>query len=76
MSQLNDQATELEELHRQAALMNQTNRAKMPKESAYECQECGEPIPEARRQAIIGCCCCIDCQQELEKYGKTQVAAR
>lgn len=56
MSQLNDQATELEELHRQAALMNQANRAKMPKESAYECQECGEPIPEARRQAIIGCC--------------------
>lgn len=31
-------------------------------ESLDECAECGEPIPEARRQAIPGVKLCIDCQ--------------
>ena len=43
-------------------------------ESLCECEECGEPIPEARRAAVIGCRCCTECQQEIEKYGKTRFA--
>lgn len=32
-------------------------------ESAEDCAECGEPIPEARRNAIPGVKLCIDCQK-------------
>lgn len=75
MTDLYDRAAEIEALHRQAALINhaarQQNTAAV---SAFECEECGEPIPEARRQAVIGCRCCIDCQQEIEQYGKTRFA--
>ena len=35
--------------------------------SAMECEECGEPIPEQRRQAVPGCRRCIDCQTEAER---------
>lgn len=35
-------------------------------ESARECQECGEPIPEDRRQAMPGCRFCVRCQEALE----------
>ncbi|MDD4457867.1 MAG: TraR/DksA C4-type zinc finger protein [Syntrophotalea acetylenica] len=31
-----------------------------------ECEECGETIPEKRRQAVPGCRLCIDCQRALE----------
>lgn len=34
--------------------------------SAMECQQCGEPIPEARRNAVPGCQFCIECQRQLE----------
>jgi RNA polymerase-binding transcription factor DksA len=35
-------------------------------ESAINCEECGEPIPESRRKAIA-CKCCLPCQKEMEK---------
>jgi phage/conjugal plasmid C-4 type zinc finger TraR family protein len=38
-------------------------------ESATYCEECGEPIPEARRKAIA-CKYCLSCQSQLEKAGK------
>ncbi|MEG3176404.1 DksA/TraR family C4-type zinc finger protein [Sphingomonas sp. RB3P16] len=31
-------------------------------EAALYCDECGEPIPEARRQALPGARTCIGCQ--------------
>lgn len=31
-------------------------------QSAHECADCGEPIPEARRRAIPGCQRCMACQ--------------
>ncbi|MBL4855760.1 MAG: TraR/DksA family transcriptional regulator, partial [Idiomarina sp.] len=31
------------------------------------CEECGEPIPEARRKAIPGVRLCVECQAELDK---------
>ena len=36
-------------------------------ESLEECEECGEPIPLARRLAIPGVRLCIECQQEADK---------
>ncbi|MBD9360947.1 TraR/DksA C4-type zinc finger protein [Methylomonas fluvii] len=44
----------------------ETRKAIYIGESASHCQECGEPIPEARRQAIA-CKYCLSCQTELEK---------
>jgi len=35
-------------------------------ESLYECEECGDPIPEARRKAIPGVRLCIICQQDKD----------
>lgn len=31
------------------------------------CEECGEPIPEARRQAVPGVRLCIACQAEHDR---------
>jgi len=36
-------------------------------ESLEFCEECGEPIPEARRTAIPGVRLCVECQAELDK---------
>ena len=36
-------------------------------ESAAYCEECDNPIPEARRKAIPGVRLCIQCQSALEK---------
>lgn len=42
-------------------------RASMPKgTSRKDCEECGEPIPEARRQAIPGVRLCVACQKERD----------
>ena len=35
--------------------------------SAEECDECGEPIPEARRTAIPGVRLCVDCKELGER---------
>ena len=37
-----------------------------PAESYTHCEDCGEPIPEARRSAAPGCTRCISCQQRAE----------
>ena len=43
-------------------------RAAMPKgESAFFCEECGEPIPERRRNALPGIRLCIACQEEADR---------
>lgn len=76
MSRLIDHACEVEEMHRRIALEEQARKSQAAAVSAYECEECGEPIPEARRQAVIGCGCCVDCQNEIDKYGKTRFASR
>ncbi|MCA1772037.1 MAG: DksA/TraR family C4-type zinc finger protein [Halomonas sp.] len=36
-------------------------------ESLENCEECGDLIPEARRQAIPGVRLCVACQSELDK---------
>lgn len=43
-------------------------------ESATECDECGETIPEGRRQALPGVRLCIVCQEEVDKQQAFQAA--
>ena len=74
MTDLYDRAAEIEQFHRETAIRKQAEKNNPAAVSAYECEECGEPIPEARRAAVIGCRCCTECQQEIEKYGKTRFA--
>jgi phage/conjugal plasmid C-4 type zinc finger TraR family protein len=43
-------------------------RALTPKgESAEECDDCGEPIPKKRREALPGVRTCVVCQSERDK---------
>lgn len=35
--------------------------------SAEHCEQCDEPIPEARRAAEPGCNLCVDCKARLER---------
>jgi len=42
-------------------------RGEIPRgDSLYECEECGDPIPEARRQAVPGVRLCLNCKQEKD----------
>lgn len=49
-------------------------RSRLPEgESLSECANCGEPIPEKRRQAIPGVRLCVTCQQEEDAQQKINV---
>ena len=37
-----------------------------PPVSATYCYDCGEAIPERRRQAVPGCQRCITCQEQID----------
>lgn len=39
-------------------------------ESLEYCEECGEEIPLARRQAVPGVRLCLSCQEEVDKQNK------
>jgi len=46
-------------------------RSRMPVgESREFCEECEEPIPQARREAIPGVRCCVKCQAERDAEDK------
>ena len=50
----------------------QLARSRLPDgESLTHCEECGIPIPEARRKAMPGVRYCVRCQSDLEKREKT-----
>ena len=43
-------------------------RARMPSgEGTSECEDCGEPIPAARRRALPGARTCVPCQSVRDK---------
>lgn len=43
-------------------------RARIPLgEAAKECDDCGEPIPPARRRALPGVRTCVACQSERDR---------
>ncbi|MDR2551437.1 MAG: TraR/DksA C4-type zinc finger protein [Desulfobulbus sp.] len=66
-----DIAQELQDAQLRRALMAQSYA--LPKgETASECDECDEPIPEERRQAMPGCRLCIACQETLERRQRGQ----
>jgi phage/conjugal plasmid C-4 type zinc finger TraR family protein len=41
-------------------------------ESLTYCADCEEPIPEARRRALLGVKLCIECQQERDGQFQTR----
>ncbi|ENO1791222.1 TraR/DksA C4-type zinc finger protein [Vibrio alginolyticus] len=69
MADVIDHACGLETQFTEVALANQLARAKRieKRESGHECGECGDPIPEERRQKVPGCIYCTQCQSELER---------
>lgn len=38
--------------------------------SSLYCHNCAEPIPQARREAVLGCSFCIDCQKLIDDQNK------
>ncbi len=36
-------------------------------EPSMQCADCGDPIPERRRQAIAGVRTCVDCQADRDR---------
>lgn len=43
-------------------------RDRMPHgKSLSDCEECGEPIPEARRRAVPGVRLCVECQSSVDQ---------
>jgi phage/conjugal plasmid C-4 type zinc finger TraR family protein len=70
MSDVIDHASGLETQFTEVALANQLARAKQmeQRESAQECGECGDPIPEERRQKVPGCKYCTQCQSNIERF--------
>ncbi|KAF1074517.1 TraR/DksA C4-type zinc finger protein [Halodesulfovibrio sp. MK-HDV] len=64
-----DRASEIEQRIIQSAIA-EAQAARGCGESLTHCDECGEAIPEARREAVVGCRLCIECQTEQEAaYG-------
>lgn len=55
-------ADRLQDQQRRAGLVGRT-----VDDSAVECHDCGDPIPQARRAAYPGVQRCIDCQQRRER---------
>ncbi|EGT3581537.1 TPA: TraR/DksA family transcriptional regulator [Klebsiella oxytoca] len=69
-AELIDQANELAQ--RRLELTIQNMRINHNAVSATHCRDCGEKIPEQRREAVPGCQRCADCQEEEELRGKHQ----
>lgn len=59
-----DNASTLEDLHRDAALsMHRINHSAV---SATHCEECGDQLSDERRKAYPGCTMCVECQSDME----------
>jgi len=64
-----DQASKLEQDERESAweAHHQMMKNKAATPSAEHCGVCGEQIPQARRDAELGCQTCVPCQNELDR---------
>lgn len=62
-----DRAAYHEQQNLSAALANHAYRNTKPSKSAHECITCNKPIPELRRQAVIGVQRCVHCQTKKER---------
>lgn len=65
-----DKALRLTEREREAVLAAHTARPRPTGPAAVHCDECGCPIPEARRQLSPGTRCCTPCQEDRDKQGR------
>ena len=68
MADIIDTAAEIEELQRNNALSH--HRLNHNAVSTEHCIECGDPIDERRRAAVVGCQTCASCQIDLELRNK------
>lgn len=59
-----DRAQQIEQMQREIALKKHRTFKDV---SALYCQDCDEPIPEARRKALPGCSRCTECQTVFEQ---------
>jgi phage/conjugal plasmid C-4 type zinc finger TraR family protein len=62
-----DQAQALNEQFLEGVLADHRHRQPTG-ESRFNCVDCEEPIPEARRIAAQGCQRCVDCQATQENW--------
>jgi phage/conjugal plasmid C-4 type zinc finger TraR family protein len=67
MTDIYDRAQELEQKQREAALRQQAAVSRPLGTSLTHCDDCGEAIPQKRRDAAPGCTRCITCQTEAER---------
>lgn len=70
MTDVYDRAQEMEQRQREQALAAQVAASRPLGSSLENCDDCGQPIPEKRRQAAVGCTRCIQCQTAYEKGHK------
>ncbi|QEY23520.1 MULTISPECIES: TraR/DksA family transcriptional regulator [Neisseriaceae] len=66
MTDIIDKAAENEAVFLAEALYK-ARRFETVDASTYECEDCGDTIPEARRQAVRGCTRCVLCQEYFER---------
>jgi phage/conjugal plasmid C-4 type zinc finger TraR family protein len=71
-----DFAQEYEQNLREDALKEQARRVGAvitdARKSRRYCVECGDPIPQPRRNALPGVETCVSCQEDLEKQKKVR----
>lgn len=75
MSDIVDRAQELEEAEREDGLNDvrrQLRAGDWRELSSEECEGCGETIPDARREAVVGVRYCIDCQSRIEREKRSR----
>lgn len=78
MTDVFDRATEVEQLQRDLAIRSQRREANERERArkaaailpASECTDCGERIPQARREAESACTRCIKCERDTEARRK------
>lgn len=67
MTDIYDRAQELEQRQREAALARQAAAGRALGPSLEQCDDCGDDIPQRRREAMPGCTRCICCQSDFER---------
>ncbi|WP_323883672.1 TraR/DksA family transcriptional regulator [Aeromonas hydrophila] len=53
-----------------ANLANQVGKGRYQGMSLHQCEECDDPIPEARRHHVPGVRLCVPCQTRLERLAR------
>ncbi|MEJ6103733.1 TraR/DksA C4-type zinc finger protein [Aeromonas salmonicida] len=53
-----------------ADLASQVGKGRYQGISLHQCEECDDPIPEARRHHVPGVRLCVPCQTRLERLAR------